>query len=123
MAALAPVSKDAVNVKSVWDVISMVQTIYTEWKKTKWDDINVEELQEQNKKLQKEVKGCDKMVKNWPCYKGLEDSVKNMQSSLPLVEELRSKAMRDRHIHAKRSNDHRADGTRKIGHLHDGVEL
>ena len=59
--------------------------------------MSTEELQEQNKKLQKEVKGCDKMVKNWPCYKGLEDSVKNVQSSLPLVEELRSKAMRDRH--------------------------
>ena len=94
---IASCTKDARMVKSVWDVIAMVEIIYTEWKKTKWDDINVEELQEQNKKLQKEVKACDKMVKNWPCYKGLEDSVKNMQSSLPLVEELRSKAMRDRH--------------------------
>ncbi len=94
---IAACARDAANVKSVWDVITMVQCIYTEWKKTKWDDINVEELQEQNKKLQKEVKGCDKVVKNWPCYKGLEDSVKNMQSSLPLVEELRSKAMRERH--------------------------
>jgi dynein heavy chain len=94
---IAACGKDATNIKQVWDVISMVQNIYVEWKKTKWDDINVEELQEQNKKLQKEVKGCDKVVKNWPCYKGLEDSVKNMQSSLPLVEELRSKAMRDRH--------------------------
>jgi len=94
---IASCAKDAVNVKSVWDVVAMVQTVYVEWKKTKWDDINVEELQEQNKKLGKEVKGCDKVVKNWPCYKGLEDSVKNMQSSLPLVEELRSKAMRDRH--------------------------
>jgi dynein heavy chain len=89
--------KDAINIKSVWDVIASVQCVYTEWKKTKWDDINVEILQEENKKLQKEVKNCDKIVKNWPCYKGLEDSVKNMQSSLPLVEELRSKAMRDRH--------------------------
>ena len=94
---IASCNRDAVLVKSVWDVIAMVQTIYAEWKKTKWDDINVEELQEQNKRLQKEVKACDKMVKNWPCYKGLEDSVKNMQSSLPLVEELRSKAMRERH--------------------------
>ena len=94
---IASCAKDAANIKQVWDVIAMVQNIYVEWKKTKWDDINVEELQEQNKKLQKEVKGCDKVVKNWPCYKGLEDSVKNMQSSLPLVEELRSKAMRDRH--------------------------
>jgi len=81
----------------VWDVVAMVQTIYAEWRKTKWNDIDVEMLQEENKKLQKEVKGCDKMVKNWPVYKGLEDAVKNMQTSLPLVEELHHPAMRDRH--------------------------
>ena len=89
--------KDAAQLKKVWDVIAMVQTIYAEWRKTRWDEINVEMLQEENKKLQKEVKGCDKLVKNWPCYKGLEDAVKNMQTSLPLVEELHHPAMRERH--------------------------
>ena len=83
--------------KSVWDVVMMVQAIYQEWRKTKWNDINVEMLQEENKKLNKEVRGCDKMVKNWPVYKGLEDAVKNMQTSLPLVEELHHPAMRERH--------------------------
>ena len=89
--------KDAVMLKRVWDVISMVQTIYLDWRSTKWDEIQVEVLQEENKKLQKEVKGCDKMVKNWPCFKGLEDAVKNMQTSLPLVEDLHHPAMRERH--------------------------
>jgi dynein heavy chain len=89
--------KDSWQLKRVWDVIAMVQTIYMEWRKTKWNEINVEMLQEENKKLQKEVKNCDKAVKNWPCYKGLEDAVKNMQTSLPLVEELHHPAMRERH--------------------------
>ena len=94
---IAQCQKDSVQLKRVWDVIGMVQTIYSEWRKTRWDEINVEELQEENKKLQKEVKGCDKLVKNWPCFKGLEDAVKNMQTSLPLVEELHHPAMRERH--------------------------
>ena len=94
---VAQCEKDAVMLKRVWDVISMVQAIYTDWRSTKWDEIYVEVLQEENKKLQKEVKGCDKMVKNWPCFKGLEDAVKNMQTSLPLVEDLHHPAMRERH--------------------------
>ena len=94
---IAQCEKDAVMLKRVWDVISMVQAIYTDWRSTKWDEIHVEVLQEENKKLQKEVKGCDKMVKNWPCFKGLEDAVKNMQTSLPLVEDLHHPAMRERH--------------------------
>ena len=34
-------------------------------------------MQEQNKQLSKEIKNCDKYVKNWPAYKGLEDAVKS----------------------------------------------
>ncbi len=44
-----------------------------------------------------EIKSVDRAVKNWPAYKGLEDAVKNMQTSLPLVQELHHPAMRERH--------------------------
>ncbi len=83
--------------KSVWDMIALVTTLFAEWKKTKWDDINVENLSEATKNLTKEIKCCDKYVKNWGAYKGLEDTVKNMQTSLPLIQELHHPAMRDRH--------------------------
>ena len=36
-------------------------------------------------------------VKQWAAYKGLEEAVKNMQVSLPLVQELHHPAMRPRH--------------------------
>jgi dynein heavy chain len=89
--------KEAKLLKLVWDMIGMVSITFTEWRKTKWDEINVELLQEESKKLTKEIKTLPREVKNWPAYKGLEDSVKNMQTSLPLVEELHHPAMRDRH--------------------------
>lgn len=89
--------KEAKFLKQVWDMIGMVTVTFSEWRKTKWDEINVEMLQEESKKLAKEIKTAPREVKNWPAYKGLEDAVKNMQTSLPLVEELHHPAMRDRH--------------------------
>ena len=40
---------------------------------------------------------ADKYVKNWGIFKGLEDTVKNMITSLPLVSDLAHPSMRERH--------------------------
>jgi len=37
--------RESAQLKKVWDVVAMVQTIYAEWRKTKWNDIDVEMLQ------------------------------------------------------------------------------
>ena len=89
--------KETIMLKELYDMISMITDTFTLWKKTKWDEIDVEFLGDASKLLAKNVKGMNKNLKNWPGYKGLEDSVKNMQTSLPLVEELHHPAMRDRH--------------------------
>ena len=93
----AQCEKETRMLKELWDMISMVVDTFTLWKRTKWDDIDVEYLGDQCKILSKQIKGMNKNLKNWPAFKGLEDSVKNMQTSLPLVEELHHPAMRDRH--------------------------
>jgi dynein heavy chain len=89
--------KEAKLLKMVWDMIALVTNMFSEWRTTRWDQINVELLQEESKRMAKEIKTLPREVKNWPAYKGLEDAVKNMQTSLPLVEELHHPAMRDRH--------------------------
>ena len=93
----AQCEKESRMLKELWDMISMVVDTFTLWKKTKWDDIDVEYLGDQCKILSKQIKSMNKNLKNWPAFKGLEDAVKNMQTSLPLVEELHHPAMRDRH--------------------------
>ncbi len=93
----AQCEKETRMLKELWDMISMVVDTFTLWKKTKWDDIDVEYLGDCCKMMSKQIKGMNKNLKNWPAFKGLEDSVKNMQTSLPLVEELHHPAMRDRH--------------------------
>jgi dynein heavy chain len=89
--------REIVNLKSVWDMVSMLVTTFAEYRAIKWAEINTDELTDQCKKLSKIVKSLDKFVKNWNVYKGCEDTVKNMMTSLPLVADLAHPSMRDRH--------------------------
>mmetsp|Transcript_13737 Transcript_13737/g.31794 ORF Transcript_13737/g.31794 Transcript_13737/m.31794 type:complete len:4493 (-) Transcript_13737:49-13527(-) len=89
--------QECAGLKHVWDMISIVVNTYDEWKKTRWNAINVDFLTEENKRLFKEVRGMHKSIKNFNAYKGLEDTVKNMQVTLPLVSDLHHPAMRERH--------------------------
>ncbi len=63
--------KEAQLLKTVWDMIAMVTAIFTEWRKTKWDEIDVERLQEENKKLAK-VSNVFNLVASYlklvPCF-------------------------------------------------------
>jgi len=89
--------REIVHLKSVWDMVSLLSATFAEYRAIKWDDIDVEVLTDECKKLTKIVKGLDKFTKNWPVYKGCEDAVKNMMTSLPLVSDLAHPSMRERH--------------------------
>eukprot|EP00741_Cyanophora_paradoxa_P005992 tig00000955_g5810.t1 len=88
---------EIIVLKQVWDMGSLVVSTFNDWKKTLWDKIDVDFLTEETRKIMKEVKMLNKLSKDWECYKGLEDCVKNLLTSLPLVQDLHSPAMRDRH--------------------------
>lgn len=45
----------------------------------------------------KDVKSLPKRIREENCFKGLDKCVKNFLTSVPLVADLRSPAMRDRH--------------------------
>jgi len=90
----------AIALKELWDMISLVLKLFDEWKKAKWNDISVEvceKLQDVAKNLAKDVKNMSRGAKMWPAHKGVEDTVKNMQTTLPLITDLKNPAMRERH--------------------------
>ena len=60
-------------------------------------EIDTDSLTDECKKLTKTVRSLDKNSKNWTVFKGLEDTVKNMITSLPLVSDLAHPSMRERH--------------------------
>ena len=86
--------------KSLWDLKSVLLSNYGNWKKQLWADIDTDDLDDQNKKLTKEIKNfgvANTIVRGWTVYKDLETLSKDMATVLPLINDLHSDAMRPRH--------------------------
>lgn len=85
------------HLKSLWDMISYVFFIFHDWRATKWESIDTEMLAERTKALSKDIRTLSKAARTYEVYKNLDDMVKAMSVSLPLVSDLHDPAMRDRH--------------------------
>jgi dynein heavy chain len=83
--------------KGLWDQVGAVMYTFTDWYTTPWDSIDVEFLTDETKKLAKDIKTLNKNVRNYEVFKMLEDTIKAMLTSLPLVNDLHHPAMRERH--------------------------
>ena len=83
--------------KVVWDMGSIIKHQCEDWKKTRWNAIDTDELLAETKKLQKSLLQLPSEVQGWDVYSGLSGEVKNLLTVLPLVNLLHSPAMEDRH--------------------------
>jgi dynein heavy chain len=77
--------------------VLIVESLFTVWKSTLWADIDTELLLDETRSLLNQIKKQPKSCKDWGVVKHLEANVKNMATVLPLVHELHSPALRDRH--------------------------
>uniref|UniRef100_A0A3B4DVC9 Dynein, axonemal, heavy polypeptide 9 like n=1 Tax=Pygocentrus nattereri TaxID=42514 RepID=A0A3B4DVC9_PYGNA len=88
---------DLILLKAVWDMVMFVKSSISDWTKTPWKEINVEQMDMELRRFAKEMKTLDKEVRVWDVYTGLESSVKNLLTSLRAVNELQNLAVRERH--------------------------
>ncbi|KAK3254170.1 Dynein beta chain, flagellar outer arm [Cymbomonas tetramitiformis] len=95
--ALRRCSEELGYLKNLWDQVSSVMFTFSDWYSTPWDKIDTEFLTDETKKLAKDIKTLNKNVRNYEVYKMLEETIKAMLTSLPLVNDLHHPAMRDRH--------------------------
>ena len=105
--------REVVLLKGLWDVVTLVQSSFSDWNTTLWKDINVEQMEIDCKKFVKDIRTLDKEMRAWDaftgerererdwlsciCFVGLDSTVKNMVTSLRAVGELQNPAIRDRH--------------------------
>ncbi|XP_062977556.1 dynein axonemal heavy chain 17 [Elgaria multicarinata webbii] len=89
--------KEVRLLKELWDMIVLVNQSINDWKTTKWKEINVEQMDLDCKKFAKDVRGLDKEMRAWDAFVGLDNTVKNMITSLRAVSDLQNPAIRDRH--------------------------
>ncbi|XP_062482469.1 dynein axonemal heavy chain 17 isoform X3 [Pezoporus occidentalis] len=83
--------------KQLWDMIVLVNNHVDAWKTTRWKDIDVEQMDIDCKKFAKDIRSLDKEMRSWDAFIGLDNSVKNMITSLRTVNELQNPAIRARH--------------------------
>ena len=89
--------KEIKMLKTLWDYVFIVRSSIEDWKLTPWLEINVEQMDMDCKKFSKDIRSLDKEMRAWDTYIGVENTVKNMLTSLRAVSELQNPAIRDRH--------------------------
>eukprot|EP00899_Mesostigma_viride_P003607 jgi/Mesvir1/13247/Mv18980-RA.1 len=97
VANVAGVRQDLVVLKDLWDVATLCEMQFHEWQQTPWEAINTDVVEEGAKAFVKEVRNLDKSLRDMDVFKGLDKSVKNFITSIPLVADLRHPSMRQRH--------------------------
>ena len=89
--------EDLEVLKSVWDMRNLVEMLVSDWKRTLWEDIVTDDLAEEMRVLSGQVKKLPRQARSWPAYEELAATAANLTTVLPIVHELHSPAMRDRH--------------------------
>ncbi len=89
--------QDLKNLKSMWDLISIINYQYQDWKTKLWRQIKADVLIESNKVFNNDIKTASKEIKGFKGYQAIQDKVVNMNQVLTAVDMLLSGTMEDRH--------------------------
>ena len=83
--------------RTVWKTTEKCETQFAEWRTTSWTEIKTDVMEMGTKGFIKEVKALPQRAKRYDVYSGIERSAKNFLICIPLVADLSSPDMRDRH--------------------------
>ena len=66
--------REIVMLKSLWDMVMLVRSSFSDWNTTLWKDINVEQMEIDCKKFVKDIRTLDKEMRAWEAFTGKEIS-------------------------------------------------
>ncbi|CAK0903564.1 unnamed protein product [Prorocentrum cordatum] len=89
--------EELVLLKNLWDGVSLILDTFENWNDILWENIDTDGLVATVRDFQNQVKNMNKGVRGLKLYKWLQDEVKNMATVLPLINDLHSDTMADRH--------------------------
>ena len=94
---LGDTRRELVLLKTAWDMSVLVDTVFDAWRVTLWADIDAESMLDETKKLQTQVRRLPAKLRSWNVCRAVEDRLREMATIMPLVLDLRSPAMQERH--------------------------
>lgn len=83
--------------KQVWDITIHYNTVVHEWLDTRFESVDAAALLEECRFFSSAYATLPARVREWPVFRSAEKRVLNMLDALPLVQDLRSTALRPRH--------------------------
>lgn len=99
--ALADCKYELQNLKLMWDLVALIDYQFSSWSTTLWDDIQPDELERLIKQFQGNQCSANsaqnKDIKAWKAFVSLNERVRNMAQVMPLIKDLHSPFMKDRH--------------------------
>lgn len=84
------------NIRALWNHTSRCLKTYEVYLETPWNNVNSNEWEEDNKRLQKDLRD-QKVEKKTPAYLGIDRVVKNWANFLPLITLIKGDFMMKRH--------------------------
>ncbi|GBG28212.1 Dynein heavy chain 2, axonemal [Hondaea fermentalgiana] len=97
-AELDEIFSDLALLKRVWDTSKVVDEVFSSWKPIPWDAIDTDGLESEVRRLANLVNSSlPEQVHEWGVFVNLHSRVSNMATTIPLIHELHSPALRDRH--------------------------
>ena len=70
---------DLTNLKMVWERVRLIDAQQSEWKRHRWQKMNVKFLREETNKQLETVRNLPEDVFTWDVYMGLHESITNIQ--------------------------------------------
>jgi dynein heavy chain len=94
---LKDVSKDIESLEKMWTLQSDWNEHSKKWKQTTFLDLNVEDIQSEIIKFNERLNSMGKEVREWGVWSNLKEDLDKFKRILPLLIDLKSPAIRDRH--------------------------
>ncbi|XP_056602848.1 dynein axonemal heavy chain 10 isoform X1 [Triplophysa dalaica] len=94
---LLNVQKEMIGLRQIYEISKAQKTAKEEWSQTLWVNLNIEVLQEGIEGFIKSLRKLPKDVRALPVSFFLEGRLKELKESLPLLLDLKNKALRNRH--------------------------
>lgn len=83
--------------QQLWDFVIVIESCVVSWKRTAWNCLDVEGIEQQCKKFQKDIRSLDKVVRNWEPFNHIEHMLRNLLTCFRAITELQNSAIKDRH--------------------------
>ncbi|RMC05733.1 hypothetical protein DUI87_17276 [Hirundo rustica rustica] len=94
---LIKAQEDAKALKQVYDIYAQLKAAKEEWSQTLWINLNVRVLQDGTEGFQKVLRKLPRKVRGMPIAVQLDKKLKAFLNSIPLLLDLKNKALRERH--------------------------